>query len=209
MSHSVFASGQTSCSQLDWRYHIDFVLSKISKYVGIFYKLSHYIPKSVLLLLYNSLIYPHLIYAIEIWGNTTKTLLNPILLLQKKLIRIISGAEYLAHSAPLFYSLKVLDIYKVYSLHMKLLAFQMNKSDKFKISSVELKQISSVHQHYTRSACNQNLYFKTFKKTANKSFTARVSNVWNEFPPEIKALSCNKFYVVKSIVKNTLLTQYI
>ena len=108
--NSVKYLGLVIDNKLRWNAHISFVLGKISRYVGIFNKLKQYVPTQTLLLLYNSLIYPHLIYAVEIWGNASKTSLNPILLLQKKLVRIICGSDYLAHSAPLFNVCKILDI---------------------------------------------------------------------------------------------------
>ena len=191
-------------NKLSWNCHISSVLGKISKYVGIFYKLSNYIPSSVLLLLYNSLVYPHLTYALEIWGNATKTLLNPILLIQKKFARIISQASYLSHSAPLFYSLNMLDIYKLYSMHLQLLAFNITKTHNSTAFSLSLHPISSVHQYNTRSSSNQNLYFSSF----NKSFCTRVSIAWNELPSQLKTLPYRKMYVVKKVLKNTLLSQY-
>ena len=41
--------------------------------------------------------------------------LNYIYLLQKRIVRLISKAHYLANTAPLFSKLKVLDIYSIYS----------------------------------------------------------------------------------------------
>ena len=55
-------------NKLAWNHHVNHVLSKVSKYVGIFFKLSHYVPRNILLLLYNSLVYPHFTYAVEILG---------------------------------------------------------------------------------------------------------------------------------------------
>ena len=38
--------------------------------------------------LYNSHIYPYLIYCIEVWGISPHTHLKPLLLLQKKLLEL-------------------------------------------------------------------------------------------------------------------------
>ena len=49
-------------------------------------------------------------YCMEIWGNTYKYNLKGKVLLQKKAIRIISGANRLVHTNKLFYDLKLLKL---------------------------------------------------------------------------------------------------
>ena len=51
-------------------------------------------------------IYPYLIYCIEIWGISPQTHLTPLLLLQKKIIRIMSYSTFCAHTAPIFKELQ-------------------------------------------------------------------------------------------------------
>jgi len=53
-------------------------------------------------MLYCSLILPYLICTGEIWGNTYKSQLHTLMLLQKKAIRYIAKASYLDHTHPLF-----------------------------------------------------------------------------------------------------------
>lgn len=42
--------------------HFEFVTNKIPKSIGLMYKLSSLLPSQVLLELYYSLVYPHLVY---------------------------------------------------------------------------------------------------------------------------------------------------
>ena len=51
---------------INWKSHIQKVVKSIAPKVGMISRLRHYVPKSILLLLYNSLILPHIIYCIEI-----------------------------------------------------------------------------------------------------------------------------------------------
>ena len=70
-------------------------------------------------MLFCSLILPYLSYACEIWGNTYKSQLHTLMLLQKKAIRNIAKASYLDHTHPLFVQykcLKFLDIVKLKTL---------------------------------------------------------------------------------------------
>uniref|UniRef100_A0A6Q2ZN45 Reverse transcriptase domain-containing protein n=1 Tax=Esox lucius TaxID=8010 RepID=A0A6Q2ZN45_ESOLU len=55
---------------LTFKSHIDHLVNKLSKYVGLFYKIRHFLPLSALLVLYKTLFEPHLNYCNVIWCNT-------------------------------------------------------------------------------------------------------------------------------------------
>ena len=52
---------------LNFKHHINYIASKLSKSVGILYKLKYFLPETVLKLLYFSFVHPYLVYAIEAW----------------------------------------------------------------------------------------------------------------------------------------------
>ena len=60
-------------SNLSWNNHVANVALKISKTIGIIARLRHFLPLSVLLNIYNSLIHPYLSYGLVVWGQTSKT----------------------------------------------------------------------------------------------------------------------------------------
>ena len=47
-------------------------------------------------------------YCVSVWASTYPTNLNRIIILQKRLVRIISNQSFHAHTAPLFRELKIL-----------------------------------------------------------------------------------------------------
>jgi len=70
-------------------------------------------------MIYHSLIYPYIIYAVPIWGNAANISIDTIYKLQKRVVRYITFKDSHTHSAPLFKSLNILniqDIYKVETL---------------------------------------------------------------------------------------------
>eukprot|EP00732_Lithocolla_globosa_P001079 Lithocolla_globosa_v1_NODE_479_length_3945_cov_27.737018.p2 type:complete len:374 gc:universal NODE_479_length_3945_cov_27.737018:2311-3432(+) len=83
-----------------WQQHVQLVVKKISKYIGIFCKLRYYCPLRILIQLYYALIYSHFIYCLEIWGSsdTKSTYLQPLLIIQKKILRIITFSNYRSHA---------------------------------------------------------------------------------------------------------------
>ena len=58
-------------SPVTWIPHITYVQNKVSNGIGIMFKARHYLKGNALVNLYNSFIYPYLIYCIEAWGNAT------------------------------------------------------------------------------------------------------------------------------------------
>ena len=99
---------------LTFREHIEYICNRISKSIGIMFRLSVCTPENVLRSLYNSLISPYLMYCNLIWGNAADVHLNRLLMLQKRALRIITFSEYLAHTEELF---KQLNIPKIHDIH--------------------------------------------------------------------------------------------
>ena len=76
-------------------------------------KARFFLSSKSLLSLYYTLVYPYLNYCNIAWCSTYPSNLNRILYLQKRIVRIICGTELLAHTAPLFRTRKILDIFNI------------------------------------------------------------------------------------------------
>ena len=72
--------GITPDENLSWNSHINKISIKISRHIGILYKLKPFIPLFVLKTLYCSLILPYFTYGILAWGGQ----LTKLTKLQKK-----------------------------------------------------------------------------------------------------------------------------
>ena len=70
---------------------------KISKIIGMLHKLKYIFPKEILLIIYKSLIMPHMNYGLLLWGVNLKD----IFLLQKKAIRFVTHNTYKSHTEPI------------------------------------------------------------------------------------------------------------
>ena len=73
--------------KLSWNNHIDTILLKISRTVGLLSKLRHFVPFSTLISIYHSLRAPYLRYGVIAWGQASKSQLNKLLVLQKRALR--------------------------------------------------------------------------------------------------------------------------
>ena len=91
-------------SQLTWKQHIDYTCKKLSKCIGILSKTRKKLRRPSLLTLYYSFAYPYLFCCNQVWGNNYPTVLNKLLLVQKKLVRMITCSPFRAHTEPLMYA---------------------------------------------------------------------------------------------------------
>ena len=96
---------------LTWKPHIETVNKSIRKKIGIIYRLRNCVPQRILILLYKTLVQPHITYGIEVWGSTYETNLKCILLSQKMALRGITFSSIRTHSKPLFKKLQLLNVY--------------------------------------------------------------------------------------------------
>ena len=65
-------------STLCWKPHTDNLSKKIARAMGIMYKVRPFVNFHIMLNLYYSLVYPHLLYDIEVWGSSFDPNLNRI-----------------------------------------------------------------------------------------------------------------------------------
>ena len=84
------------------------ICCKISKSIGIMFKLRSIVPERVMITLYYCLVYPYLVNCNVVWGGTNVTLINQVYLLQKKVVRIILNKGYLSHTTALFSRLGII-----------------------------------------------------------------------------------------------------
>ena len=66
-------------SNLSWKSRIDNVALKVSRPVGVVARLRHFVPRTTLLNIYQSLILPYLTYGLAAWGQPAKTHLQKFL----------------------------------------------------------------------------------------------------------------------------------
>ena len=138
--------------KLTWKDNISLVRSKLAKTVGILDRVRHLLNRSALFILYCFLFLPYLTYCAEIWGNTYKSNIQCIFLLQKKIVRIVYGANFKDHTYVIFQDLiffKCYDLVKLKTCEVMYRAFN-------KTLPVNLNNIFTV--------CEPNCLFNMRKK---------------------------------------------
>ena len=194
--------GVTINEHLDWSTHISIISKSVARSVGILSKLKFILPSHILKLIYNSLILPHLSYCNHIWGNSYKSHLKQLLVLQKKSVRIITKSPFHSASAPLFKSLQILPIYDLVTFNTLIFMFSVNlKLLPEKYCNMFVLN-SSFHSYSTR----QRHYFHLPKVRLTLSINS-LSYVgvkyWNQLDQSIR--SCSTLSRFKILCRKYLL----
>ena len=132
---------------MSWNAHINKIFSKLSRAMGILNKLKNFLPIHIKILLYNSLILPHLNYNILLWGHRS----HKIFKLQKRIIRTITCSKYNAHTDNLFKQLKLLKVEDIHLLFKYKFYYKYcNSSLPEFFEKLEFLKRSDIHDYNTR-----------------------------------------------------------
>ena len=95
---------------LTFEAHVRYIKGKISRGIGILYKAKRMLQERTLLTSYYSFVYPYFTYCITV----CITVLDPLIKCQKRAVRNVHGAGKYDHTDPIFQSLKIFNLRKLY-----------------------------------------------------------------------------------------------
>jgi hypothetical protein len=112
-------------NKLSYSSHISELLCKLSKSHGAIYAVSGLLPRPALRTLYFSLVYPHIVQAVVLWGGVSDNLLKPVAIALNKILRTILHVKFDDNRIPLMSTnsmyrelglLKLSDIHRLFVL---------------------------------------------------------------------------------------------
>ena len=189
-------------NKLNWKSHIQHICNKISKSIAILRRLKYSFPRHILLMIYMSLIYSYINYCNVVWGSAYKSHLNPLIVLQKKAVRLITNANFRDASAPIFYDLKLLPISKIYHLNCLQFLFKCLNCNSFPFLRSRIMYNSSTHNHETRSR-DQLKPIRERLDICKNSYLSQSVSLWNNLDENIKEsrlLNNFKYKVIQSLI---------
>ena len=164
---------------LSLKSHIEYTCKKISECVGVILKARKKLNKSVLLNLYYSFAYPYFIYCNHVWGNTYPSNLNKMVVLQKKLIRIVTCSPYRAHSKPLLVANKVLSVHELNVYIVGIFMYKYCNKGAPDIFNDFFQRNNELHNRNTRQS--NDLHVR-FARLDVRKFRLKIhgATIWNE-----------------------------
>ena len=116
------SKGQNTLNSPFLKYQVD--VSSLEKQLrpilGLIFWYQKYLPKKILILIYNSFVNSKLSYAIEAWGNAAG-----LVVFQKEILRIINFEPFLFPSLELFSTSNILSILNLYKFKTLFRAYSL------------------------------------------------------------------------------------
>ena len=182
-------------NKLNFKIHINHVLGKVAKHGGILFKIKANLPINTRINYYNAFILPYLDFNILHWGKTNASHLEPLEIVQKRIIRTIADEDYLAHTTPIFFRLKLLKIKDLHRFQAVVDTFCRIKEGQYSVS----------HDLQTRNNQLALPKFHSLTRT-QQSVTFYGPTYWNELPAELRNISTLSNFKLK--VKDFYLSRY-
>ena len=130
--------------------------------------------------LYFALVYPHLIYGVELYANTIDNIKDPFLKMNNRILRILQNKNMRTHICELYKAFSILPIQRLHELHVAKLI------QKFVYNCNSLPDVyrnyfctnSLVHSHDTRRS--HDVYIKSANNRHGfKTMNQRGCRIWN------------------------------
>lgn len=190
-------------SKLSWKPHIKYIKTKISKSLAILNKAKELLNQASLSMLYSSFILPYMTYCVEVWGNTYKTNIYPISILQKRAIRIIHKAPYREPTNPLFIKLKILKFKDLIDYKIIQIVFRAH-NNQLPRNIQELFQL----RENTYNFRGISMFSKPLIRTNSKLHCITTQGVilWNNSNNDLKL--CKNLLQLKFLFKKRILDGY-
>ena len=160
---------------------------------GALYNIRSYLDRTSLKLLYICPIYPFLMYCNPVWGAANDTVLNPLIVFQKKIIRVISFKSRCEHTRPLFVDLKILTIKQINKYMSALCVHKCLRSNNNLFTDTSLSSI------YNTKLSNRNTVVipNIVSKHSRQSVRWVGCSVWNSIPQTLRDTDSYQGFKIK------------
>ena len=140
-------------------------------------------------MLFSSLIQSILHYALPVWGGAGKKIIDPLVRIEKRAIRLANNAHYIKHTDPMFGSLeciKLTDMYKITCARTAVKFLQSTLPEGNMDCFKERKIVRSIRSlNNIREFCIP----KDKNSQTHKLWTFQIPTIWNKAVPfDIKNL---------------------
>ena len=179
-------------NKLKWQDHIESLCVKLSKAAGMIYKLKPVAPKSVLKMVYYSIVDSHLRYGITAYGSANSTSLERLNGIHNKIIKYMKDSNETNSQA--YSSLGILNIPNLYKYEIIKLVFNMRNG----VTPNAFKNFINCidHKYGTRSRNIGNYNIPQPNTQRDKtSIKYQGATIWNTLPVDLKKCTIkSKFF---------------
>jgi hypothetical protein len=161
--------------RLDWKDHIAATADRLRGTVHVFKEIRNMLPLKTLKTIYFALVHSIISYGIVGWGGATLTALDPLIKVQKSILRVINKKPFRFPSEILFTEFGVLDIRQTYTKTIIL-------------HYIKHKHLQTGITHLLTTRCRNKQYFKVPKtrtRFAQRHFTFLAPRLLNKIQDNV------------------------
>ena len=147
-------------NNLNWKSHISYFAGKIARGIGIITKARKYFSSECMISLHHPFIYPYLIYCNHIWGNTYKSSLLKLQVLQNKAVWIVTGSYPWTNTELLYKSNGLLNLHGINNCLTGKFMFNVYHRNVPHIFEGFFTQNQEIHDHNTTNLCQTSIRFQ-------------------------------------------------
>uniref|UniRef100_A0A1B6KT88 Reverse transcriptase domain-containing protein n=2 Tax=Graphocephala atropunctata TaxID=36148 RepID=A0A1B6KT88_9HEMI len=173
-------------SKLNWECHVQNVCKKLARVVFLLRKLKLCVSFEILIMSYYAFFHSHLIYGINLWGNSRVS--SKAFVWQKKALRIIKGIPDRESALPVFREFQVMTLPCIYIFYC-LIKVKENLSD--------YKVRGNTHNYNTRNINKLELPSIRLERTKKSHFFMEIK-IFNKLPERAWLVSTDRFKFVVS-----------
>ena len=178
--------GLTIDKHLNWKQHLRSLSTKLSKSLGILFKIRHYLDKKSLLLILHSLFLSHIKYGILCWGRTKSSILKPISILLNRALRCINYADNRATINPFYIKENILKVEDIFKLEVCKFIYKWKNGILPSNLNLHFNNTNITHNYNTRHT-KHNMYLnRKHTKKGMETLNFLGVRLWCGIPDSIK-----------------------
>ena len=194
--------------KLTWETHIKELNKKLVQYTGIFSKIRHCLPVPCRHKVYNAFISSRLNYGSEIYKNTTRKFIQPLIVTQNNILRILQFKNIRTSLNTLYRDFGVLKLKDLHHFNIRCIVHKSIHSPH--LLPVAINEIfclnEQIHDYNTRNKKDLHPIKIKTKLYGEKTISFQGRNCWNNLPSNIKEIYSINFF--KKKLKQYMLSSY-
>ena len=197
-------------TRLRWNHHINELIKKLNRTVGMIYKIRSDCTRKVLLSLYHSIFHSHLSYGISVWGNSSCNNISRVSILQKKMIRAVTFSDFHQHTAPLLKELNVLRVNDLFNYKTASLMWDLDHNTLPNSLATLFTWRDDIHNRNLRDNDKKKLYtaHRFHNKYGFESFAHKGASLLNQIKDLALYESCSTKKMFLKKYKMSILNTY-
>lgn len=183
--------------RMSWEEHISYIKAKLRKLVYVFFQMSHILNKQEIRQVYHAYVQSILQFGIIAWGGAGNSVIEPILITQKALLKAALMKPRRYSTELLFAEMEVLDVRGLYIKSILLLMFK-NKNSFFEPTR---------HLYNTRNSLRSGIQIPRLNNSASAMSAHYVAQIlYRNIPPHLRDMDNLQISTYKKHVTQWLLS---